>query len=322
MSKSTEINSRIISLNSSNALLKNNGTYNSDVLFRLPGLVKKETDVKQVSFQLIDAQIPVSFYNINYTNNVLNYQISSLNYMITVDVGNYNFNSLATNMISKFLLNGHTIIMTINKQNGIITFSTASTNFVFVVSSIFSTLGFSLQNQTSTSFSLTANFPLNLLGITKIKISSILFNTYNVDSASNGLSNLISTIPIDEPAFGLISYENKSNAKYKLRTDAVDEIDLQLTDQNNNLVNFNNIDWTMTFLLEIVRETQDISTTEMADVLKEQNKILNQIANSQTPPPSSSPSSSSSSDEVEQPINPITTDDLQFFLYSNPNIPI
>ena len=318
MSKSTEINSRIISLNSANALFKNNGTYNSDVLFKLPGLIKKETDVKQVSFQLIDAQIPVSFYNINYTNNVLNYQISSLNYTITIDVGNYNFNSLAINMKAQFLLNGHTFLITINKQNGIITFATTTTNFVFVVSSMFSTLGFPLQNQTSTSFSLTAIYPLNLLGITKIKISSLLFNTYNVDSASNGLSNLISTVPIDQPAFGLISYENKSTAKYKLRTDAVDEIDLQLTDQNDNLVNFNNIDWTMTILLEIVRETQDLSTTEMEDVLKEQNKILNQIANSQpsqTPPPSSS-------DQVEQPINPITTDDLQFFLYTNPNITI
>lgn len=315
MSKSTEINSRIISLNSANALLKNNGTYNSDVLFRLPGLLKKETDVKQVSFQLIDAQIPVSFYNINYTNNVLNYQISSLNYTITIDVGNYNFNSLAINMKAKFLLNGHTFLITINKQNGIITFATTTTNFVFTTSSMFSILGFPLQNQTSTSFSLTATYPLNLLGITKIKISSLLFNTYNVDSASNGLSNLISTVPIDQPAFGLISYENKSNAKYKLRTDAVDEIDLQLTDQNDNLVNFNNIDWTMTILLEIVRETQDLSTTEMADVLKEQNKILNQIVNSQ-PQPQPPP------DQVEQPINPITTDDLQFFLYTNPNITI
>jgi len=316
MSKSTEINSRIISLNSTNALLKNNGTFNSDVLFRLPGLIKKEPDVKHVSFQLIDAQIPVSFYNINYTNNTLNYQISSINYTITVDVGNYNFNTLATNMKDKFLLNAHTFIITINKQNGIIRFATASTNFVFVVSSMFSTLGFPLQNQTSSTFILDATYPLNLLGITKIKISSLLFNTYNVDSASKGLSNLISTIPIDQPAFGLISYENKSNAKYKLRTNAVDEIDLQLTDQNDNLVNFNSIDWTMTFLLEIVREIQDISTTEMADVLKEQNKILNQIANSQTQP------EPSSSDQVEQPINPITTDDLQFFLYSNPNITI
>jgi hypothetical protein len=310
--KSTEINSRIISLNSANALLKNNTTFNSDVLFRLPGLVKKETGVKQVAFQLIDAQIPVSFYNINYTNNVLKYQISSVNYTITADVGNYNFNSLATNLIAKFLLNGHTFLITINKQNGIMTFATPATNFIFQVSSMFTILGFPSTNQTSSSFSLTATYPLNLLGITKIKISSIFFNTYNVDSATYGLSNLIATIPVDEPAFGLITYENKSNSRYKLRTDAVDEIDLMLTDQLDNLINFNNIDWTLTFLLEITRESEDISTTEMSDILKQQNIILNQIANQPTAQP----------DQTEQPINPVTTDDLDFFLYSNPNLTI
>lgn len=310
--KSTEINSRIISLNSANALLKNNTTFNSDVLFRLPGLVKKETGVKQVAFQLIDAQIPVSFYNINYTNNVLKYQISSVNYTITADVGNYNFNSLATNLIAKFLLNGHTFLITINKQNGIMTFATPATNFIFQVSSMFTILGFPSTNQTSSSFSLKATYPLNLLGITKIKISSIFFNTYNVDSATYGLSNLIATIPVDEPAFGLITYENKSNSRYKLRTDAVDEIDLMLTDQLDNLINFNNIDWTLTFLLEITRESEDISTTEMSDILKQQNIILNQIANQPTAQP----------DQTEQPINPVTTDDLDFFLYSNPNLTI
>ena len=52
----------------------------------------------------------------------------------------------------------------------------------------------------------------------------------------------------------------------------------------------------------------------MADVLKQQNKILeNMIGQNQQPidPP-----------QVEQPINPIQTDDLEFFLYTNPNLKI
>jgi hypothetical protein len=50
----------------------------------------------------------------------------------------------------------------------------------------------------------------------------------------------------------------------------------------------------------------------MADVLKQQNKILENIIgqNQQSIAP------------VEQPINPIQTDDLEFFLYTNPNIKI
>ena len=313
----TRTDSRIISLNSSNAILKNNTTFNSDVVFRLIGLVKKETDIKHITFHLIDAQIPVSFYNINYTNNILKYQISSINYTITVIPGNYNFTSLANILIAGFFANGHIFTITINKQTGVITFATPATNFILQVSSIFTTLGFPSSNQTSNGFSLTATYPLNLFGITKIKINSSFFNSYNYDSATNGMSNLISVIPVDQPAFGLIIYENKSNATYTLRTDVVDEIDLQLTDQNDNLINFNNIDWQLTFLLEITREHEELSSTEMSDVLKEQNIILNQIANNQNqvqPPPQT--------EDVEQPTNPVVTDDLDFFLYSNPNIKV
>ena len=317
MSKTTRIDSRIISLNSSNAILKNNTTFNSDVVFRLIGLVKKESDIKHITFHLVDAQIPVSFYNINYTNNVLKYQISSINYTITVIPGNYNFTSLANILIAGFFANGHIFTITINKQTGIITFATPATNFILQVSSIFITLGFPASNQTSSGFSLTATYPLNLFGITKIKINSSFFNSYNYDSATNGMSNLVSIIPVDQPAFGLIIYENKSDAKYTLRTNAVDEIDLTLTDQNDNLINFNNIDWQLTFLLEITREHEELSSTEMSDVLKQQNIILNQIANNQNqvqPPPQT--------ENVEQPTNPVITDDLDFFLYSNPNITI
>ena len=44
-----EIESRIININSSNASIKNNSTFNSDVVFKFPGLVKANRDyIKQV----------------------------------------------------------------------------------------------------------------------------------------------------------------------------------------------------------------------------------------------------------------------------------
>lgn len=301
--------SKLVNINSSNAFIKNNGTFNSDVVFKFPGLVKPMQHITSIQFQLVDAQIPVSFYNINYTNNMLSYQINSVNYSISADPGNYNFNSLATNLISKFLSNGHTFTITINKQNGIISLGTPATNFVLLVSSMFSVLGLLLSNHTSSSFSLTADYPLNLLGITKIKIQSTNMNTYNVDSITSGFSNNIGLISVDQPSFGLIVYENKSNSKFVLRDNRIDEIDIQLVDQNNNLINFNNIDWNLTILIDTTSEVESLSQIQMEDVLKQQNKILSDLVNSQEPPPAQ-----------EQPINPISTDDLEFFIYSNPNL--
>ena len=302
MSKSIKTESRLININSANALIKNNGTYNSDVVFKFPGLVKPEQYITGVQFQLLDAQLPVSFYNINYTNNTLNYQISSVNYTITADVGNYNFNSLATQLIAKFLANGHIFTITINKQNGIIKLATPATNFILQVSSMFSVLGLLLSNHISSSFSLTADYPLNLLGITKIKIQSVNLNTYNADSSNSGNSNNIGLIPVDQSSFGLIVFENKSSSKFDLRNNQIDEIDLQITDQNNNLINFNNIDWNLTILIETTREVQTLSQTQMADILKQQNKLLADLTQSEESPPAQ-----------EQPINPIQTDDLEFF---------
>lgn len=309
MSKSIKIESRLINMNSANALIKNNGQYNSDVVFKFPGLVKPEQYITGIQFQLLDAQLPVSFYNINYTNNTLNYQLSSVNYTIIADVGNYNFNSLATQLVAKFLANGHIFTIKINKQNGIITMETPETNFILQVSSMFPVLGLLLSNHISSSFSLTADYPLNLLGITKIKIQSVNLSSYNADSSNSGNSNNIGLIPVDQPSFGLIVFENKSSSKFDLRNNQIDEIDLQITDQNNNLINFNNIDWSLTILLETTREVETLSQTQMTDILKQQNKLLADLTQSEEPPSAQ-----------EQPINPISTDDLDFFIYSNPNL--
>ena len=297
MESVNEIESRIININSSNASIKNNTTFNSDVVFKFPGLVKaNQPFIKKVQFQLLDACIPVSFYNVNYTNNVLIYQISSINYTITAQVGNYNFNSLAVELTSKFLLNGHTFTLSLNKLNGVIKFL-STVNYIFIASG-------------STMF-----YPLNLLGITKIKISSINLNSYNLDSANNGNSNLIACIPVDQPSFSLIIYENKSFNKFTLRGDTVDEIDIQLTDQDNNLINFNNIDFQLTFLMELtIEKPLNNSNNELNDILKNQNKILSNLIppqnNDQTP------------EQPPEQLNPVSTDDLEFFIYSNPNLGI
>lgn len=302
---------KLININSANAFIKDNGTYNSDVIFKFPGLIKPEQNIINVEFQIVDAQIPISFYNLNYTNNTLNYQITSVNYSITISPGNYNFNSLATQLTSKFLANGHTFTITINKQTGIITLAMVSSNFIIQVSSMFSVLGLINSNHNSSSFSLTADYPLNLLGITKIKIQSTNLNTYNYDSSNYGYSNNIGLIPVDQPSFALIVYENKSNSKFHLREKRVDEIDIQLVDQNNNLINFNNVDWNMTILIVITREIETLSQIQMEDILKQQNKLLMDLKQSQEVP-----------EPQEQPTNPISTDDLDFFIYSNPNLTI
>ena len=72
------LDSRIIILNSEHGI-QNNGSYKSDILFKFQGLLIQENDIEQVQFSFVNAQIPVSFYTINYTNNVFKIKLGNNN---------------------------------------------------------------------------------------------------------------------------------------------------------------------------------------------------------------------------------------------------
>lgn len=305
---STRTENRLITINSKDAFNYNNGTYKSDVEFFFKGLIKKERDILALSIHLTDAQIPVSFYNITASNNVLDYHTSSIAYLLTIPKGNYNFNTLSTIMTSLFLANGHNFTITISKTTGVITFTKDTGNFTIydTYSKIYDVIGFTKGfNYGSTNSILTAQYPLNLLGTTKIKIKSTILSTYSYDSSSKGLSNTLTTIPVNEPSFGLIIHENKSTSKFLLRVDIVDEFDIQITDQNDNPIDFNNMDWTISFILEIEREASAISTDDFKTIIEKHRLIIAQQQNNQNTPIQSSDS--------------IQTDDLGDYLYDNQN---
>ena len=79
----------IINLNSNNASSLN-GTFLSNLVWTTNGVLKDESNIMYCTISVANAQIPVSFYSVNYTNNVLNYTIASADYSITITVGNYN----------------------------------------------------------------------------------------------------------------------------------------------------------------------------------------------------------------------------------------
>ena len=120
------------------------------------------------------------------------------------------------------------------------------------------------------SYTLTALYPLNLLGIKKINISSQTLNTSNFSSAI-GTTSLINSISVDQPPFGLIIYQNTGGAKFTLTNKDVHKIDLQLYDEDFNYINFNNINWSILFCLYI---TYEIPFFSINNPIKDNNKPI------------------------------------------------
>lgn len=255
---------RIINLNSEDATTYNNGSFLSDVNFNFRGLLTDEANMIFCEGGVLNCQIPVSFYQVAYYNNTLYYIVDTFSYSLTIPVGNYNFATFSSALEAEFLSNGHTFNITINETTGKLTFQliTGGIDFTFLGSSsgttCFKILGFDPNtNYTDNGSSiLTAPYLLNLLGAKKLKISSLVFSNNGSDTTNYATSNIISTLSVDAPSYGLIVYNNLSDAYGRLKVRRIDNIDIQIRDEYGNLINFNNTDWSITLALLIYRKVE------------------------------------------------------------------
>lgn len=270
----TYIDQRQIILSSDHAIL-NNGTFLSDVNFTFLGLLQDDADVEEITVQVQNAQIPNSFYNINIYNNILNITYNGTPYTLTLTRGNYNSTTLINEIIAKLATVSITdITITTSSITGIVTFTSVSTLVIQPTGTLNKTLGFELgATYTSVGGILTAPFPLNLLGLLKLKIASYELQTGNYDSSVDGTLNILATIPIEAGSFGLILYDNISNTQSMLRNNYIDGFDLKIYGDDNNLVNFNNVAWNITLLLSITRTRRDKSNTVFREIVRPINQI-------------------------------------------------
>jgi len=251
------IENKLITLNSFYAT-QLNGTKKSDCIFNFRGILSKEDDIVSSNICIMNAQIPVSFYTINDTNNIIGTNLGN----VTIPIGNYNFNSLAPVVVSAFLTQISVgITLTISKFTGLITFTFVSgiANTYFNFNNSYKIFGFLPNvNYPYVGSSRISIFPLNLLGVKKVNIRSQRLQIASFNSLSNNLGITLATLPVDQPAFSMISYINQTDLnKTNLQINVIDEIDISIVDEDNNLLDFNNIDWNITLVLENVRLIPD-----------------------------------------------------------------
>lgn len=316
---------KLINLNSKDAIL-NNSTYLSNVYFDLSGILKDEEDIIERYISIQNAQIPFSFYNINIYNNILKIQIISTTYTLTLTRGNYNATTLITEIKNQLANNSITDInITISPITGILTFqkTTGSFSILYNGSTIFKVLGFDPgKNYNSISQTINAPYPLNLLGTLRLRICSFELVTSNIDYT-------LITLPIEVGNFGLIQYTNISNIRAKLNNNSLDGFDIIIIDDDNNNINFNNINWTMTILLTIVRKKQIISNTKFQDILNNNLENFDSIDNvdkvenldenniNDIPKDENNIDAIPDNENQDYPIQEPIQDDLDLLLYNN-----
>jgi hypothetical protein len=171
--------------------------------------------------------------------------------------GNYNGNQMVTALNTGFTVNGSPVTSFLAPQSGILYFSITGGISITLLSTstVKSILGFDVNISSTTLIKLP--YQLNLLGKKKIFINSN--NLRNSAFSSKALScvQTIATVPVDQPPYSMINYVSVSDLeKIILSNKTVDMIDIEIVDENNNYVNFRNIDWSITLCLSV--EKNDI----------------------------------------------------------------
>jgi len=242
---------RIITLNSQDGE-KINGTYLSSIKFNFSGLLQDDIYLIRTYITVLNAQFPVSFYIIDDTNNILNYVDNGVNKIVELVPANYNGNQIVEAFNGVFSGNGTPITTILNSYTGILYFFiTGGIEITFLASStVKKILGFETEMTSTTLIKMP--YQLNLLGKKKIFINSN--NLRNSAFTSKSLSSVqtIATIPVDQPPYSMISYTSVSELeKNILFNRSLDVLDIQIVDEENKYINFQNIDWSITLCLTI-----------------------------------------------------------------------
>jgi hypothetical protein len=256
------ITNQIINLSSLNATQLND-SYLSSVYFNFPALIVPKNNIKSITCSVLNAQIPYSYYNVNVYNNIFLISNGGPTQTITLTRGNYNSNSLITEIIAQLTLAGITgISIVLSTVTGCLTWTTSAGSMT-IYSSGSTALRFLGLNTTSNTTSvlqkIISPFPLNLLYTLKIRISSLALANNHLDSSVSGSLNILSSFSVSAPNFGIILYENQTNIQSELTVRDLNGFDIRIIDDDGNLINFNNTNWTATMMFQVETDDEMIS---------------------------------------------------------------
>ena len=251
---------RLIVLNSKDAT-KLNGGMNSNVIFEFNDIMLKSNDIIYTTLAVLDAEIPASYYNVNGNNNTTSITRNGVTTPLITASGNYNALQYITEFKDKYAIAFSSALdMTFDSIAGkyslqdpafeITINSTGSTSYALLGGVVGTDYVFSKTATPKNSFNSLANF----LGVTRIKLMSDTLVSRNVDSNNMTTTTLIDTLGASAGDFGLTVY-NSLGRESLLLAKRIQEIDIQIKDQTNNFIDFNFIDWNITLILNIHRQS-------------------------------------------------------------------
>lgn len=230
----------------------------SDAMYSLPVIEINKNEKAYICVK--NAVIPNSFYNINNSNNKLDFVLNEDNFTITFTNGNYNINTFRSHLYD-LLFNLNYGVGNENHKHWTITYNNKFNKFTFIhqyhnftilnSSTCFELIGFKVGLYASTLLSLTSNISCNMFTIKNIYVSSDNFILNNIDSNNHGRSNIICSIPVNASSGSFLFYgDNQKHLVHNINN--LTSFKLRMTDEDGDLIDFNEVHYSLTLEISIV----------------------------------------------------------------------
>ena len=220
-----------------------------------------------VHVTLTSLELPYSFYNISsaLNNNVLVYENSiGVKTTLTLLSQDYSITQLVNYLNAD---TGFSAVFTTsyNKQRMKITFINKDIEARFIYfseSNINKLIGWE-------DTQIDIDIPVDLVGIESsgvINMASVhsLFirsnlSTGNIQSSRNGNSTILQKVSVDRNSGGIIYFNQNDQQQISiLNPQVISTIEIRITDQNDNTIDLNNVNYEMSFLFEIFEAPKQI----------------------------------------------------------------
>jgi hypothetical protein len=237
---------QLFNISSKNA---ENGSFKSQVNIQLPDLTFHHDHVQQIYMSVAHCEVPNSFYIVNYTNNFIEVD----NIIYTIPVGNYNASNMITALLALLPVGFSISYSNITNKytwshTSAFTINASSPNCL-----INSVLGLgSVDIASSVSFPYTAILPfvVNFIPLPRINFRSNYFK-FNNYSLSDGSSDIFLPLQNNAGQQSMINYVNQTQNKFLITDRNITNFTISVCNDNNQLINFNNVDWYMTMQIDI-----------------------------------------------------------------------
>lgn len=254
-----------------------NGSALSNGVYSIPNFVSKTDDIENIFVSISHAEIPNSFYLINQYNNIIH--ISSINYFLPF--GNYNVSSLITALLLILPVTYSITYNTIYKKYTIIN---SSGNFSIdnTKSTITRVMGLGLTGTTvgtpfSTSFSVQLPNCVNFLPTPRVNIRCNKLKLQNFSSYDSS-ADILTTVQNNASQSGMITFINYTKSRYKIDVESINDLDIRITDDNNNDLNFNGVDWYIAIKVDYEYKLNYVGKKDaFSKILENNNEYLNMI---------------------------------------------